>query len=188
MLHKRFLAPGLLSVLHFYFSAEFEDVQSHPAVRIVLPTNSRMTFGDEWLKSSRTRSLSIASKLSISSKLNIPGSAILQLPQSPTTPTVFSSLEHGIEGYGPNRQEGQVSGPVITSSWAAMHLSKVFSTVQGCKEAMWPEYRDLDGSFEDDEEENALELRKEFLAAWEHWERYAHRSPFVPGPGSYSPF
>ncbi|KAI0685514.1 hypothetical protein BC835DRAFT_1421158 [Cytidiella melzeri] len=161
MLHKRFLAPGLLSVLQFYFSAEFESVQSHPPIRIVMPLNSQMTFDGGKSLSIRTRSTSVSSKLGIAT-------ATSPAPQTPITPTVSSSSENGIEGYGPRREDTQVLEPVITTSWAAMHLSKVFSTVQGCKEAIWPEYKELEGPVDD--EEKVLMLRKEFLASWAHWE------------------
>jgi hypothetical protein len=163
MLHKRFLAPGLLSVLHFYFSAEFEEVQSHPAIRVVLPSNSRMTFESSGSSSGRNRSTSVSSKLAVTTPV--------QESRWTGSLELSGSCDCNVDGYGPLRQEGTSSGSILTSSWSAMHLSKVFSTVKGCKEAMWPEYRDLDGPVVD--EEQILELRKEFLAAWEHWERWA---------------
>lgn len=161
MLHKRFLPPGLLSVLHFYFSAEFEDVQSHPAIRIVMPSNSQMTF-DDGLSSTRGRSLSLSSAVSAVSKASY----------IPAVPVVWNSSDYGIDGYGLKRGDVPVTGPVLTTSLAAMHLSKVVSTVRGCKEAIWPEYIELEGPLEDDDK--MAEVRKEFLAAWDHWERYAH--------------
>ncbi|KAI0766737.1 S-adenosyl-L-methionine-dependent methyltransferase [Irpex lacteus] len=156
MLHKRFLAPGLLSVLHFYFSAEFEEVQSHPTIRILLPPNSQMTFSSDCLPSHRTRSTSISNTLE--------GITVaISEAAGPSGPSVTwnSSFDHVLEGYGPRREDTQKSGPVITTSWAAMHLSKAFSTVQGCKDAVWLQYKELQTV--DENEPAEQELYNEFL-------------------------
>ncbi|KAI0091190.1 S-adenosyl-L-methionine-dependent methyltransferase [Irpex rosettiformis] len=158
MLHKRFLAPGLLSVLHFYFAAEFEEVQTHPTVRILLPPNSRMTFSS--VNHNRGRSTSI------STTLDGVTVAISHVPGSPRS-VVWSLSDYAINGYGPRREDAQGSSPVVTASWSAMHLSRAFSTVQGSKDAVWLEYKELAEPSEDDPDE----LYQEFLASWAHWER-----------------
>ncbi|KAI0342774.1 S-adenosyl-L-methionine-dependent methyltransferase [Trametopsis cervina] len=155
MLHQSFLAPGLLSVLQFYFSAEFEEVQSHPPIRIVLPSNSRLTFEDAPHIEGRARSISVSSTVSTSAK-----------PTPLVMSAMMSSSDFIVEGYGLNRVDTQPQGPVITTSWATMHLSKTFSTVQGCKEAIWDKYKDLDGPIND---EDLDAIRAEFLAAWDIW-------------------
>lgn len=160
------MASGLLSVLQFYFSAEFEEVQTYPVVRIILPPNSQLTFDDEYHTHHRVRSYSVPTKL---------GAAGACISKSGGPQAVLRDSDVALPGYGLKREEMQGPGHVLTSSWASMHLAKVLSTVQGCKEAMWIEYQELadiegDGGLDD---EKTVELRKEFLAAWSHWERCA---------------
>ena len=160
MLHKRFLAPGLLSVLHFYFSAEFEEVQSHPTLRILLPPNSRMTFSSDSFSNNRVRATSVSTTLD--------GVTVaISNATEPSGSVIWNASGFAIEGYGPERQDGQSSAPVVTASWAAMHLSKTFSTIQGCKEAIWIEYKEL----AEPVQEFPNEVEEEFLASWTHWER-----------------
>ena len=84
------------------------------------------------------------------------------------TETVTIPSDFVVEGYGPKRVGSQGPGVVVTSSFASMHLARALSLVQGCKEAMWQEYKDLDTPEVDGEE--LPDLRKEFNAAWKHWE------------------
>lgn len=165
MLHTRFLAPGLLSVLQFYFSAEFDEVQTYPVVRVILPPNSQLTFDDP--SDSRTRSRST----SLTSKLMSPSSTHTSQIPAWNTPSL-TSMDVDVPGYGSNTSQTQTLSAVTTTSWAPMHLAKVLSTIQGCKEEIWAEYKLSGGQLWTEDNVNEDGLRREFMAAWDNWEKY----------------
>ncbi|KAJ7126888.1 S-adenosyl-L-methionine-dependent methyltransferase [Mycena epipterygia] len=116
MLSRRFLAASIVTVLPFYLSSFFENVQTHPSLQVALPpsltspdTESRSSddsFDADTLFDSSLRRLSDADMYSIKSR---------------------------------STSSSQRTVPF----WGRMHLAKTVNTVSACKEALWVEYEKL---------------------------------------------
>lgn len=168
MLHKRFLPSGLLSVLQFYFTAEFDETESFPILQVPLPPNTRRDE-DEATKPSSSTSASTNTPPANTSFGILP--TLLENNISmrdlgiPYIPTLGAHSDPVLEDYH-RLAEPSPSGSVTSSTWAHMHLGKIVSIIQGCKEAIWEEYKVL----EEPGEADILGMRDEFLAAWLNWE------------------
>lgn len=155
MLDRRFLTSGLLAVLPFYLSAEFVDVQGKTAINVPLPPNSVYVPEDDTPSSpgifpSRKRSNTLQSIASV-----------LDHSASPD-PTELLAADCASNYRARSRS-------VTTTSWASMHLAKTVSLLQGCKEAIWEEYRQLDCDLVTHQSLNVK--RAEFLTSWSNWEK-----------------
>ncbi|KAJ7707607.1 hypothetical protein B0H17DRAFT_1033226 [Mycena rosella] len=116
MLSRRFLAASVITVLPFYLSSLFENVQTHPPLQISLPPSSSSpdsgsrssgdSFDADTLFDPSIRRMSDVDTFSIKSKST--GSSQRAVP-----------------------------------FWGRMHLAKTANTVQACKEALWAEYKIL---------------------------------------------
>ena len=121
MLSKRFLSSQLLSVLPFYISSCFTDVQSHPTLEIPLPPNSLSTSGGA------TRDRTSLEHFDLNSQFVFQSSNTRRSNDAESTYTRA------------NVPASQDTAPY----WATMHLAKVVETIVGCKESIWAEYQHL---------------------------------------------
>lgn len=152
LLQKRFLPRGLLSVLQFYFTAEFDELHSFPTLQIPLPPNTRLYEAEPPKEhDKRTPTLATYDNLALGS---------LAAP-SDMLPDPVLEAYHG----SPNVN---VAGSVVCSTWAAMHLGRMVSLVQGCQDAIWEEYKTLEVPSQTHHAES--DLKDEFQAAWLNWE------------------
>ncbi|KAF7312408.1 Methyltransf-25 domain-containing protein [Mycena indigotica] len=117
MLSRRFLASSVTTVLPFYLSSFFENVQSHPAVHIPLPQGSMGPDPD-----SRSSGESFDADL---------------FDLAPSSKRLADPDMRSIK----SRSTG--SSQRIVHSWGRMHLGKAVATVSACKEALWAEYQKL---------------------------------------------
>lgn len=152
MLQHRFLPSGLLSVLQFYFTAEFQEVQTHPTVQIPLPRNTRLNAKDSRQRSDTNASCPILDEGDISAILAI---GDIPLPE----PIIEQHQAHC---------DLNTAGKIISSTWSDMHLAKACSIVNGCKDLIWEEYKSLETNPTTDSD--TREYYEEFLAAWTNWE------------------
>lgn len=118
MLSRRFLCPNLLSVLPFYISSSFVDVQTRPPLKIPLPPNS------------------------------IPGqpSSHGTTPRASNqiTPDIVAFLDsESSPSQKPAAGDVPPNNTRIMPPETSMHLAKTVQTVAGCKEAIWTEYEKL---------------------------------------------
>lgn len=150
MLLKCFLPPGLLSVLQFYFTAEFDEEQTFPPLQVALPPNTRMYE----VKAAQS------------------GPPVLP-PVSPMLDNValrdfLTAADSQLEEYCGHAEDG-FAGPVTSTTWAAMHLGRMVALVIGCKQAIFEEYKSLEGP--PPTTQNAIsDMKDEFNAAWLNWE------------------
>lgn len=147
MLDSRFITPSIISVLPFYLSAFFQDIQMMPTVHILLPPNthqlteglldSRFQFGDAG-----------------------PGELYLDLK---TDGTRWSTDRAD----NPAARSKQQSKSATVSSRASIHLAKSVQMVRACKNAIRQVYLEEKG-YGTEREENLI--REEFETAWANWE------------------
>ncbi|RDB26274.1 Demethylmenaquinone methyltransferase [Hypsizygus marmoreus] len=122
MLASRFLATSLLSVLPFYLSSTFVDVQSFPPLKVRLPPNSGRENSPPLPGLRRSGDSGIA--------------------ESVYQDSVYSKVTCKSDGASSS------SGDTICSAsscWPTMHLAKAVSTITGCKDAIWEEYQEIYG-------------------------------------------
>ncbi|KAJ8521927.1 hypothetical protein ONZ45_g1449 [Pleurotus djamor] len=131
MLSRRFLSSQLITVLPFYLSSEFVDIQSHPVLQIPLPPSSHSTL-QNLRKSSLTRSSTSDSLMSTGDMIDPDHIFDLQ-------PSKKRRSGDGVHSPSSPARSSQRSVP----SWAPMHLAKTVNTIIGCKEAIWREYDEL---------------------------------------------
>ncbi|KAJ7067032.1 hypothetical protein C8F01DRAFT_1120047 [Mycena amicta] len=117
MLSRRFLASSITTVLPFYLSTIFENVQTHPALQISLPPGSMAPDGD-----SRNSGDSFDAD-------------IFDLNPSAKRLAEFDMFSIKSRSTGSSQR--------IVPSWGRMHLAKTVATVSACKEALWVEYEKL---------------------------------------------
>lgn len=154
MLHNRFLPPGLLSVLQFYFAAEFEEVQVLPTIQIALPPNTRLYSDDMTIEPPADPALpQLFDNVALSS-LSVPNAS--RSRRSSVPDSRFSDTQNP-------------SGGVTSSADATMHLGRMVSLIQGCKEAIWKEFMELEPP-PPTTVNQLCDLRDEFDAAWLNWE------------------
>ncbi len=155
MLHKRFLPTGLLSILPFYLSTEFQEVQVKATLTVPLPPNNLppLEEGKDTSSFLRARIDSISNR-SIASVL----SDMESMP---------SPINVSVQEYTSRQRSASVTTQSV--SYASMHLARMVSIVRGCKEAMFEEYRALESPYGSDVD--IVTARAEFSAAWSNWER-----------------
>ncbi|KAJ7285091.1 S-adenosyl-L-methionine-dependent methyltransferase [Mycena rebaudengoi] len=114
MLARRFLSSSLVTVLPFYLSSFFENVQTHPSLQISLPPSSIAPESD-----------------SRSSNDSFDADTLFDL-----NPSVgLSDDVHSIKSNNSSHRS--------VPFWGRMHLAKTVKTVTACKEALWIEYENL---------------------------------------------
>ncbi|KAF7336691.1 Methyltransf-25 domain-containing protein [Mycena venus] len=118
MLSRRFLASSVITVLPFYLSSFFENVQTHPSLQIQLPPSS--TSPDTGSRSSDD-SFDADTLFDLNPSATRLGDADMYSIKSKST------------------RSSQRSVPF----WGRMHLAKTVNTVSACKEAVWAEYKQL---------------------------------------------
>ncbi|KAG5339804.1 hypothetical protein C0989_003484 [Termitomyces sp. Mn162] len=127
MLASRFIAESTLSVLPFYLSSTFPDVQSIAPVKVLLPPNSKTkqsrSSSEPPLKSAKPQSPPSLVRTSSESTCSSGWDT------STLTPLSRTSSSDSINSY--------------TTEFAQMHLASTVHTVAGCKEAIWQEYKKL---------------------------------------------
>jgi len=118
MLSRRFLAPSVITVLPFYLSSFFENVQTHPSLQIPLPPSSTSPDGG-----------------SRSSDDSFDADTLFDL--NPSATRLGDADMYSIKSK--STRSSQRSVPF----WGRMHLAKTVNTVSACKEAIWAEYQQL---------------------------------------------
>ncbi|KAF9052510.1 hypothetical protein BDZ89DRAFT_1005460 [Hymenopellis radicata] len=122
MLSRRFLSSQLLSVLPFYLSSCFTDVQSHPTLEIPLPPNSANAY--------LTHSTNGNGHYHDSHQFDLDSQFVMKTASARrSNDTDNASLRHSILPRN------------AAPYWATMHLAKVVETIVGCKESIWAEYQ-----------------------------------------------
>lgn len=168
MLSSRFLSPNITTVLPFYLSSCFIDVQSHPLFQVPLPPNSSSSS-----TSSKTSQESLRSWFDPDQQFNIAPYSGRKSNEAEMS-SMFSS--------------DRISHKSIPTS-EAMHLARAVKTVTSCKEAIWAEYRKLYNaelppvtrtSRPKDVISQASQssAREGFEKAWSNWEKYASNTTF----------
>lgn len=147
MLLRRFLPPSLLAVLQFYFVAEFdEEPPAAAALQVALPPNTRLYDAKDG------------------------GAPVLPpiLPGGDLALRDFSVVEASQDGAGEDVPSGP--GSVISAeACVAMHLGRTVALVSGCKQAIYEEYKSLNGPAPTTQDALS-DLKDEFNAAWLNWE------------------
>ncbi|KAJ7170762.1 S-adenosyl-L-methionine-dependent methyltransferase [Mycena crocata] len=116
MLSRRFLAASVVTVLPFYLSSFFENVQTHPSLQISIPPSSASPDSE-----------------SRSSNESFDADTLFDLnPASRLDADVYSI-----------KSKSTASSQRTVPFWGRMHLAKTVNTVTACKEAMWVEYAEL---------------------------------------------
>lgn len=156
MLTDKFLATNLLSVLPFYLSSTFVDVRTNPPLKVVLPPNSHLQQIPQ-----RRSGDSASSDWTISD-------SIYDGRSCPSTRSTHS-------GNSLDFDEPQCP---FSSTWIPMHLARTVRTVQGCKEAIWEQYKKLHSGHMVTNTTRikniipqAASPREAFEAEWASWEK-----------------
>ncbi|KAL0954511.1 hypothetical protein HGRIS_003478 [Hohenbuehelia grisea] len=129
MLSRRFLTSQLVSVLPFYLSSSFVDIQTHPTFQVPLPPNSRT------LSLSR-KTPADSSRPSMGDYFDPDQAFELKAPAR------RASVEREPDTTG---KPGVKSSQRTIPSWAPMHLARTVNTIVACKEAIYAEYEALYG-------------------------------------------
>ncbi|TRM64367.1 hypothetical protein BD626DRAFT_400540 [Schizophyllum amplum] len=158
MLSRRFLSPQLTTVLPFYLSSFFDDVQTHSPLLIKIPSNSRFQSANGYAhRHEHTSSI---------------GSTLFE-------PEVFalSSSTGRRSGETGEWRNTMPAAAASTSAWAPMHLARAVQTVSACKEAIWDEYKRM---YDDDlppvlnvagGRSKASSSRETFETDWNTWDK-----------------
>ncbi|CAA7266949.1 unnamed protein product [Cyclocybe aegerita] len=129
MLSTRFLSSKIISVIPFYLtSSSFVNTKAHPPLMVPLPPNSGSL---PTLKACRSMGSLLDKDRSDQFFLD----NMFDLAPSPL---VKSSKTDPWTTRAPLSSTSRLSAP----AWGTMHLSKKMSTIRGCKEAIWEEYRE----------------------------------------------
>lgn len=158
MLGQRFLTHKLLTVLPFYISSLFSQVQVHPTMSVLLPPPSSLS--------------SPAYELDAELENEDENEAHLRW---------LEAMRSGaVQLNGPaSRKESSAAlrqrPPVATvKKWNKLHLARQVRLITACKEAIWQAYQTLDvedeGGYPARGEPPKDELRDEFDRNWEDWE------------------
>ncbi|KAJ7773356.1 hypothetical protein B0H16DRAFT_1512087 [Mycena metata] len=118
MLSRRFLASSVITVLPFYLSSFFENVQTHPALQVSLPPSSTAPHSG-----SRSSDESF--------------DAETLFDQNFSTSRLSDTDMYSIKSKSTGSSQRTVP------FWGRMHLAKTVNTVTACKEAIWLEYKRL---------------------------------------------
>ncbi|KAJ7650178.1 hypothetical protein FB45DRAFT_887172 [Roridomyces roridus] len=116
MLARRFLAKSVITVLPFYLSSFFDNIQTHPSLQISLPPSSATSHGG-----------------SRSSDDSFDADTLFDLTPS-------SKRLSDVDVYS-IKSKSTGSSHRTVPFWGRMHLAKTVSTVTACKEAIYQEYQ-----------------------------------------------
>jgi len=119
MLSSRWIAPNPLSLIPFYISSCFANVQSYRLLQILLSPNS--ATGSE-----------IELEGSSSGFVVVTGSKTAY-PKKGRVPPILTEFSH----------ETVLGDVYTTAECASMHLGYTFHTVSCCKDAIWQEYKKM---------------------------------------------
>lgn len=162
MLLNRFLGSRVISVLQLYLSSEFGNVQTHPPIHIPLPPNSDSTVPSQPPEFHH-----------LISHLPIPTVTLEN-----DDPGVYVDLRSQSVRQSSDSRNGDClsnlskqSRPMVVHSWSSMHLARTVSLIEGCKDAIWEEYKKVDGEFNASGVE-AVNTWYEFDVAWSNWHKY----------------
>ncbi|RPD60122.1 S-adenosyl-L-methionine-dependent methyltransferase [Lentinus tigrinus ALCF2SS1-7] len=158
MLDQRFLSHKLLTVLPFYISSFFSNVEVHPPMNILLPPPS-------YLKPPS----SLAEQ-----EVDLAGKEALKQ-------WVQEMRLNAVRLDGPTNARKDTSSALrarpsiaTVSTCNTLHLTRQFHIVCACKEAIWQAYRTLDvkdeRGFEVRGEPPRDDVRDEFEREWAYWE------------------
>jgi hypothetical protein len=158
MLESRFLPLQLLTVLPFYLSSVFTNVQSHPSLQIPLPPNSHCRSSDGPKIETIDPDIFFDNFSAARSSTQFDDDSLFYSPLKTSQRTI--------------------------PSWAPMHLAKTVQTISECKRAIWVEYdklyhndpalprvtrtsrqKDMPGMMR-------KTTRDEFEEAWSNWQQY----------------
>lgn len=178
MLDTRFLSPSLLSVLPFYLtSSGFVETKVQSPLVIALPPNSGNV---PTLKTYRSMgSIRLKPERSLADTLF-------------EFPPALSSQAIKTDGFAFWSSVFSLHQP-STQGRGGMHLAKTVSTIRGCKETIWEEYKRLYSSdalsvlsrTAPDEEDYKSQphkhvVRKAFEVDWKNWELWVSIQSFYP--------
>ncbi|TFK92667.1 S-adenosyl-L-methionine-dependent methyltransferase [Polyporus arcularius HHB13444] len=157
MLAQRFLSHKLLTVLPFYISSFFHNVEVHPPMNILLPPPSSLK----------------PPSFVADREVELEGDALRKWVDGMRSNTVQ------LDGQATARIDTSAAlrsrPPMATvSTWGTLHLARQFRIVSACKESIWQAYRALDV---EDERGSVVrgepprdDLRDEFEREWGNWE------------------
>jgi len=132
MLSDRFLSPKVISVIPFYLtSSSFVNTQAHTPLVVPLPPNSGPV---PTLKTCRS-----LGSIRDTDREQIFIDTIFDFGPS------FSSRSVKSDGCSIRSSFTLTSCPPHPT-WDTMHLAKTVSTIRGCKEAIWTEYKRMYGN------------------------------------------
>ncbi|KAJ6513169.1 hypothetical protein C8R45DRAFT_1059467 [Mycena sanguinolenta] len=116
MLSRRFLAPSLITVLPFYLSSCFGNVQTYHSLQIHLPPSSKGPVNGSRSSGDSEDTDTLFDR---------------------NAPSLGDADQYSI--YSKSTRSSQRTIPF----WGPMHLAKTVNTVSACKEAIWTEYKQL---------------------------------------------
>lgn len=173
MLAGRFLSPKVVAVIPFYLTASFVDTKSYAPLVIPLPPNSGNIPS--------LRSYQSLGSLHPHHRERLPSNNFFDVEfELDFDVSSFSSLSNKADA---RSFRSSIRYTPQTSAWGPVHMVKAISTVGGCKEAIWDEYKKL---YHDDalsilmrtapiEEEHETQVPKyltriAFEVDWRNWE------------------
>ena len=173
MLAGRFLSPKVVAVIPFYLTASFVDTKSYAPLVISLPPNSGNIPS--------LRSYQSLGSLHPYHRERLPSNNLFDIEfELDFDVASFSSLSNKADG---RSFRSSIRYTPQTSAWGPVHMLKSISTIGGCKEAIWEEYKKL---YHDDamsilmrtaplEEEHETQVpkyltRMAFEVDWRNWE------------------
>ncbi|KAJ6531899.1 hypothetical protein B0H19DRAFT_1189137 [Mycena capillaripes] len=121
MLSRRFLAASVITVLPFYLSSFFDNVQTYPSIQISIPPSS--TSPDSGSRSSDDSF-----------------EADTLFDPNPLSTRLGDTDMYSIKSKSTSKS---TSSQRTVVPWGRMHLAKTVNTVSACKEAVWAEYQQL---------------------------------------------
>ncbi len=151
MLHHRFLSPKLISVLPFYLSSsELKDVKTLPTLHVPLPPNSDAINNSlsHWFDNDlEDRDPNFV--------LDFHSQSARQSSESRKAETASISSRH--------------SRSTFSSAWASMHLARTVDLIEGCKYAIFEEFKRMESPHIHEGDVDGSIARAEFESAWANW-------------------
>ncbi|PCH42192.1 hypothetical protein WOLCODRAFT_137757 [Wolfiporia cocos MD-104 SS10] len=147
MLQHRFIAQNVLSILPFYLSTYFHEIQMMPTLHFLIPPSSSTVGKDIHQHFDETKD---------------------------DLADLYLDLQtHGTRWSGERSDaapaRAKPSRSATVSSWASIHLARSVQTIRACKEPLWQEFKEGRG-FRKIPEHDVNILREDFEAAWANWE------------------
>lgn len=183
MLSTRFLASQLTTVLPFYISSSFVDVQTRAPMQVPMPPNTRAQRHKQ--NAGGRGSDESAEFYQERFDVDIPFDLAPRAKRA-RSDTDVSSSHSGKHGATAS------SYTYLVPAWATMHLAKTVKSITGCKESIWTEYEKLYGNDpsvpkvtqtsrpkQAKEKAHRASAREGFEDAWSNWEKCASISYIV---------